>query len=93
MWHVELKTFPNSTVFLVYNSAQGGGWTKIALGGAIGWFVGGKFHSRRLKKKLEQKHKQEQKALYQQYYNDVYTLQSQNAELTAALEQYGVRVR
>jgi hypothetical protein len=38
-------------------------------------------------------HKQEQKAVYQQYCDDVYTLQKQNAELVAALEQYGMRMR
>jgi hypothetical protein len=42
---------------------------------------------------LGAKHKQEQKALYQQYYTDVYTLQQQNAELVAAIEQMGVKVR
>lgn len=65
----------------------------MLVGGSVGWFLGGKFHSGRLKKKLDKKHLEEQKALYQQYYNDVYTLQTQNQELAQALEQYGVRVR
>lgn len=69
------------------------GWGKIAMGGALGWVLGGKFHSRRVTKKLNAKHKEEQKAVYQQYYNDVYTLQQQNAELVNALEQFGARVR
>jgi hypothetical protein len=64
------------------------GWTKILGGVAAGWFLGGKFHSRRITKQLNAKFKQDQKQLYQQYYNDVYTLQQQNAELMAALEQY-----
>ena len=50
--------------------------------------LGGKFHSRRLRKKLNAKHKEEQKQVYTDYYNDVYALQKQNAELMAALEQY-----
>jgi hypothetical protein len=73
--------------------AGGGGLTKMVLGGAVGWFLGGKVHTRRLQKKLNAKHKEEQKALYQQYYNDVYTLQTQNAELIQALEQVGARMR
>ena len=47
---------------------------------------------RRQKKKLDAKLKSEQKALYQQYYEDVYSLQIQNAELIAALEQLGYKV-
>lgn len=69
------------------------GMPTLMFTGLAGWWAGGKFHSRRLKKKLDAKHKEEQKALYQQYYNDVYTLQTQNAELVQALEQYGVRMR
>ena len=48
---------------------------------------------RRKEKKLNAKHKEEQKALYTQYYNDVYTLQQQNVELAQALEKMGVKVR
>jgi hypothetical protein len=62
-------------------------------GGTLGWIVGAKYHCRKLSKKTAMKHKEEQKALYQQYYTDVYTLQEQNAELVRALEQLGVRVR
>ena len=47
---------------------------------------------RRQKKKLDLKFKNEQKALYQQYYEDVYSLQIQNAELIQALEQLGYKV-
>lgn len=65
----------------------GGGLGKLAIGGAIGWFVGGKIHSGRVSKKLKRKHQKEQKALYTQYYNDVYKLQEQNAELIYAVEQ------
>ena len=75
------------------HSAAGGGWGKLILSGAAGWFVGSKIHTRRLKKKLQAKHKEEQKQLYQQYYDDVYLLQKNNAELVAALEKYGVKVQ
>jgi hypothetical protein len=70
-----------------------GGWGRVLAGTAAGWLVGGKIHSRRKEKKLNSKHKDETKALYTQYYNDVYTLQQQNQELAEALEQMGVRVR
>ena len=70
-----------------------GGWGRLALVGAGGWLLGGKFHTSRQKKKLDAKFKQEQKALYQQYYEDVYTLQLQNAELVQALEQMGVKIK
>jgi hypothetical protein len=46
-------------------------WGSIAGGAVVGWLAGGKFHSGRLKKKLNAKHKEDQKALYKQYYNDV----------------------
>ena len=65
----------------------GGGLGKMVIGGALGWFVGGKFHSNRLSKKLKKKFQKEQKALYTQYYNDVFKLQEQNAELVYAVEQ------
>uniref|UniRef100_A0A7R9WQ88 Uncharacterized protein n=1 Tax=Craspedostauros australis TaxID=1486917 RepID=A0A7R9WQ88_9STRA len=69
------------------------GWGKILAGASLGWFLGGKFHSNRKEKKLNIKFKQEQKDLYTTYYNDVYALQQQNAELLQALEQMGVKVR
>lgn len=58
------------------------------VGGIGGWIVGSKYHCRKLEKKLFNKHKADQKILYQQYYNDVYALQKQNSELIDALEQY-----
>ncbi|CAJ1955251.1 unnamed protein product [Cylindrotheca closterium] len=73
--------------------AAQGGWAKVAAGTAAGWLLGGKIHSSRKAKNLNSKHKEEQKALYTQYYNDVYTLQQQNQELAQALEQMGVRVK
>jgi hypothetical protein len=68
-------------------------WGTILVSAGTGWFVGGKFHSRRVRNALNSKHKQEQKKLYQQYYNDVYALQQQNADLVAAIEQMGVKIR
>ena len=50
--------------------------------------VAGLYRSPRVKKKLEKKHKKDQKELYQQYYNDVYALQKEKADLLATLEQY-----
>lgn len=58
------------------------------VGGIGGWIIGSKYHCNKLTKKLYDKHKADQKVLYQQYYNDVYQLQKQNAELIDALEQY-----
>lgn len=65
----------------------------MLLGTGIGWLIGGKVHAQRKEKKLNAKHKDEQKALYSQYYTDVYNLQQQNTELAQALEKMGVRVR
>jgi hypothetical protein len=73
--------------------AHSGGLGSMFVAGTVGWFVGAKLHCRRLAKKLNSKHKNEQKELYTQYYNDVYTLQTQNAELIMALEQMGVKTR
>jgi hypothetical protein len=70
-----------------------GSWGRVLIGFGVGWMIGGKIHSKSKEKKLNAKHKEEQKALYKQYYNDVYTLQQQNAELAQALEQLGIRVQ
>mmetsp|Transcript_18003 Transcript_18003/g.20151 ORF Transcript_18003/g.20151 Transcript_18003/m.20151 type:complete len:134 (-) Transcript_18003:329-730(-) len=69
------------------------GWSKILIGTGVGWVVGGKIHAQRKEKKLNIRHKEEQKALYSQYYNDVYQLQQQNAEMSEALQQLGYRVK
>lgn len=60
---------------------------KLILVAGTGWFLGGKVHSRRSTKLLNKKHMKETKTLYSQYYNDVYKLQEQNAELAYAVEQ------
>lgn len=69
------------------------GWGKIFLGAGVGWVMGGKIHAQRKEKKLNALHKKEQKALYTQYYNDVYQLQQQNAEMSDALAKLGYRVK
>ena len=55
--------------------------------------MGGKVHATRKEKKLNNMHKKEQKALYSQYYNDVYALQQQNAEMSETLAKLGYRVK
>ena len=77
------------TIFNIYSA----GWGKVLVGTAAGWLIGARIHCGRKEKKLNARHKEEQKALYTQYYNDVYTLQQQNSELAQALEQLGVRVK
>lgn len=64
----------------------GGGMKYVTLGGAIGWLAGAKIHSDRVSKKLKMEHQKDQKTLYAQYYNDVYKLQEQNAELVYAVK-------
>lgn len=101
----ECKKYHNASVYLrilplerthsllsMLVTCRQGGWGRVAIGTGVGWLVGGKVHAQRKAKKLNTKHKEEQKALYTQYYNDVYTLQQQNQELAQALEQMGVRV-
>eukprot|EP00542_Grammatophora_oceanica_P013560 CAMPEP_0194047672 /NCGR_PEP_ID=MMETSP0009_2-20130614/25108_1 /TAXON_ID=210454 /ORGANISM="Grammatophora oceanica, Strain CCMP 410" /LENGTH=118 /DNA_ID=CAMNT_0038693349 /DNA_START=45 /DNA_END=401 /DNA_ORIENTATION=+ len=76
------------------NEKKGGlGFVHLALALSTGWLVGGKFHSSRLRKKLDSKHKKEQKTLYAQYYNDVYALQDHSARLENVLEELGVKVK
>ena len=62
-------------------TAAGFGMGKAMLLSAVTWVMGGKIHSRRATKKLKTKFQKEQKALYTQYYNDVYKLTEQNNEL------------
>jgi len=78
------------------DKAVGGGglgMLHVAAGSALGWLVGGKVHAGRVRKKLNSKHLKEQKALYTQYYNDVYKLQEQNAELAYGVEQMKVALK
>ena len=64
-----------------------GGMGKLIVGSALSWFLGGKIHSGRTTKKLKTKFQKEQKALYSQYYNDVYKLTEQNQEFAFMIEQ------
>jgi hypothetical protein len=56
---------------------------KTAAVGAIGWFLGGKIHSKRAVKKANAKSYKQHKDLYLKYLQDVGTLQQQVAELQA----------
>eukprot|EP00540_Astrosyne_radiata_P002068 CAMPEP_0116829544 /NCGR_PEP_ID=MMETSP0418-20121206/4273_1 /TAXON_ID=1158023 /ORGANISM="Astrosyne radiata, Strain 13vi08-1A" /LENGTH=304 /DNA_ID=CAMNT_0004458561 /DNA_START=808 /DNA_END=1722 /DNA_ORIENTATION=- len=63
------------------------GMGKVLMASAVCWLCGGRFHSGRALKKAKAKFQKEQKALYSQYYNDVYKLTEQNSELAYAVEQ------
>jgi hypothetical protein len=63
------------------------GMGKVLLLSAASWFMGGKYHSGKVSKKLKTKFQKEQKALYSQYYNDVYKLTEQNQELQYLIQQ------
>jgi len=63
------------------------GMGKLAVLGGASWFLGARVQSKRATKTLKKKHMKETKTLYSQYYNDVYKLQEQNAELAYAVEE------
>jgi len=65
----------------------GMGIGKLAVLGGASWFMGARFHTKRATKVLHKKHMKETKTLYSQYYNDVYKLQEQNAEMAYAIER------
>jgi hypothetical protein len=67
-------------------AAVGFGLGKALVMSAATWIVGGKFHARGATKKLKTKFQKEQKALYTQYYNDVYKLTEQNNQLQYTVE-------
>lgn len=67
--------------------ASGPGMMKMAIVGGLGWVAGAKVHSNKASKNLKKKHMKEAKTLYSQYYNDVYKLQEQNAELANAVQK------
>jgi hypothetical protein len=60
---------------------------KMFIFGGLGYIGGAKVHSDRASKLLKKKHMKEAKTLYSQYYNDVYKLQEQNAELAQAVQK------
>mmetsp|Transcript_26406 Transcript_26406/g.63377 ORF Transcript_26406/g.63377 Transcript_26406/m.63377 type:complete len:123 (+) Transcript_26406:224-592(+) len=67
----------------------GGGNGMVKAIGAFGisYLIGAKVHSGRVTKKMKSKHLKDQKALYTQYYNDVYKLEAQKADQQAVIEQ------
>ena len=66
---------------------SGGGMGKLLVVGGVSWFMGAKYHSSRVAKKMKKKQMKETKTLYSQYYNDVYKLQEQNAELATLVQK------
>lgn len=60
--------------------AGGNHLVKMAAGGAVGWFLGGKIHSKRAAKALKKKHSKERGAFVQLYREQVGTLQEFNKE-------------
>ncbi len=60
---------------------------KVIFSSTLTYFLGAKIHSGRVAKKLKKKHQQDQKALYTQYYNDVYKLEEQKAEQQYLIDQ------
>ena len=59
----------------------------MVLSFGVSYLAGAKFHSGRVTKKMKSKHLKDQKALYTQYYSDVYKLEEQKAEQQAVIEQ------
>ena len=72
----------------VAQKSGGGSFLKTVALGGVGWLAGAKIHAARTVRKMKTKHMKDQKNLYAQYYNDVYKLQQQNAELAYVVEQY-----
>jgi len=64
----------------VQQAAGGSHLLKIAGSSALGWFVGGKIHSKRAVKALKQKHSKERAAFVQLYREQVGGLQEFNKE-------------
>lgn len=70
------------------DGGKGGfGFGKVAIASAASYILGAKIHSGRVAKAMKKKHSQDQKTLYTQYYNDVYKLEEQKAELALANDQ------
>jgi hypothetical protein len=60
---------------------------KPVLFGVVGWFIGGKVHSRRAVSKVKKEQFASQKELYKRYIQDVSTLQHQNDQLQEFIQQ------
>jgi len=65
----------------------GFGMAQMGIASAASYLLGARIHSSKLAKKLKKKHKQDQKTLYTQYYNDVYKLEEQKAEQQILINQ------
>ena len=63
------------------------GMGKLVGAFGLSYLIGAKVHSGRVTKKMKMKHLKDQKALYTQYYNDIYKLEEQKAEQQAVIEQ------
>jgi len=94
------STYGQDTLFEDYAEGKirkveggGGGVLPAAVTTIVGWFVGGKIHSGKAISKLKRKHQREQKDLYTTYYNDIYKLQLQNAELSKTVNTLQNAVR
>lgn len=61
-------------------ASGGGNLIKIAASSGLGWFVGGKIHTKRAVKALKQKHSKERAAFVQLYREQVGALQEFNKE-------------
>ena len=72
---------------LKFTSDNRFGYGQMAMASAASYFLGAKIHSGRIAKKIKKKHKQDQKTLYTQYYNDVYKLEEQKAEQQILIDQ------
>jgi hypothetical protein len=59
----------------------------VLIGGGISYILGANVHGRQAVKKMRAKFQKEQKALYAQYYNDVYKLTEQNAQLSTMVDK------
>ena len=70
------------------NDPEALGHTKTAFLWGIGGFALAKLHSSRSTRRLKKKHAAEQKALYTQYYNDVYQMQQTVNEYAYQAEQF-----
>ena len=69
------------------------GFGQLALASTASYILGAKIHSSRTAKKLNKKHKADQKTLMTQYYNDVYKLESEKAAYQLEAEQLNKKLR
>jgi len=73
----------NQHTCVTYRNGMG----KLVGAFGLSYLIGAKVHSGRVTKKMKMKHLKDQKALYTQYYNDIYKLEEQKAEQQAVIEQ------